>query len=201
MWYNITKYQKGRADMVFLYYCEDGKDLSTDEKITALARYHLSAIGQVPAVDFTIERAPKGKPYFRNLPDLHFSVSHSGDVFVCAFSDAPVGVDIQEYKKRPDEAERCRKIAARFFHFDEVDALDADTVSAFYNIWTAKESYVKFTGDGIDGDFSAFCIFDLDEYLYQTELCGMSLSVCMPDVDDVEIHKIDIKNLIQGDGK
>ena len=187
--------------MVFLYYCVDGKDLSTDEKITALARYHLSAIGQVPAVDFTIERAPKGKPSFKNLPDLHFSVSHSGDVFACAFSDAPVGVDIQEYKNRPDESERCRKIAARFFHFDEVDALDADTVSAFYNIWTAKESYVKFTGDGIDGDFSAFCIFDLDEYLYQTELCGMSLSVCMPDVDDVEIHKIDIKNLIQGDGK
>ena len=187
--------------MVFLYYCEDAKAFSTDEKVATLARYHLFKLGKDFDGDFTIERAPKGKPYFRNLPDLHFSVSHSGDVFVCAFSDAPVGVDIQEYKKRPDESERCRKIAARFFHFDEVDALDADTVSAFYNIWTAKESYVKFTGDGIEGDFSAFCIFDLDEYLYQTELCGMSLSVCMPDVDDVEIHKIDIKNLIQGDGK
>ena len=187
--------------MVFLYYCKDGKDFSTDEKIAALARHYLSVNGEEAAEDFIIERSPKGKPSFKNLPDLHFSVSHSSDIFVCAFSDAPVGVDIQEYKNRPDEVERCRKIAARFFHVDEVDALDADTVSAFYNIWTAKESYVKFTGYGIDGDFSAFCIFDLDEYLYQTELCGMSLSVCMPDVDDVEIHKIDIKSLIKGDVK
>ena len=94
-----------------------------------------------------------------------------------------------------------RKIANRFFHFDEIDALDADTVSAFYNIWTAKEAYVKYTGDGIDGDFSAFCIFDLDEYLYQTELCSMSLSVCTPDVDDVVIEKIDLNRLLEGDGK
>ena len=187
--------------MVFLYYCEDVKDRSTDEKVSALARYHiLHQTGSAPE-RFTIERQTKGKPYFKDMPDLHFSVSHSGDLFVCAFSELPVGVDIQEYKKRPDEAERCRKIANRFFHFDEIDALDADTVSAFYNIWTAKEAYVKYTGDGIDGDFSAFCIFDLDEYLYQTELCGMSLSVCMPDVDDVVIEKIDLNRLLEGDGK
>ena len=189
--------------MVFLYYCKDEKNISTDEKAAAIARYHLTQKNGVApeSGSFRIERQPKGKPYFPNLPDLHFSVSHSGEIFVCALSDFPVGVDIQEYKKRPDEAERCRKIAARFFHFDEVDALDADTVSAFYNIWTAKEAYVKFTGDGIDGDFSAFCIFDLDEYLYQTELCGMSLSVCTPDVDDVEIENIDLKRLFEGDVK
>ena len=189
--------------MVFLYYCKDEKNISTDEKTAAIARYHLTQKNGVApeSGSFRIERQPKGKPYFPNLPDLHFSVSHSGEIFVCALSNFPVGVDIQEYKKRPDEAERCRKIAARFFHFDEVDALDADTVSAFYIIWTAKEAYVKFTGDGIDGDFSAFCIFDLDEYLYQTELCGMSLSVCTPDVDDVEIENIDLKRLFEGDVK
>jgi 4'-phosphopantetheinyl transferase len=187
--------------MVFLYYFRDVKELSTDEKVSALARYHLLHQNGFAPERFIIGRQTKGKPYFKDMPSLHFSVSHSGDVFVCAFSDLPVGVDIQEYKNRPDEAERCRKIAQRFFHFDEIDALDADTVSAFYNIWTAKEAYVKYTGDGIDGDFSAFCIFDLDEYLYQTELCSMSLSVCTPDVDDVVIEKIDLNRLFKGDGK
>ena len=90
------------------------------------------------------------------------------------------------------EYERCRKIANRFFHPDEIDALDANTVSAFYNIWTAKEAYVKFTGQGIDRDFSEFCIFDLDEYLFQTEFERCSLSVCTPDFCEVEI--IDLYN-------
>lgn len=188
--------------MVTVYYCEGVSNRTTDERVAAIARYHLTGNGTPPAPEaLAIGRQAKGKPYFNNLPQLHFSVSHSGNIFVCAFSDVPVGVDIQEYKNRPDEAERCRKIAARFFHPDEADALDADTVSAFYNIWTAKEAYVKLTGEGIDGDFSAFCIFDLDEYLYQTELCGMSLSVCLPDFDDVEIKKIEIERLFEGDLK
>lgn len=189
--------------MVFLYYCEDEKNISTDEKAAAIARYHLMQKNSVAPDNglLRIERHPKGKPYFPYLPDMHFSVSHSGGIFLCALSDEPVGIDIQEYKNRPDEAERCRKIAARFFHPDEVDALDADTVLAFYNIWTAKEAYVKLTGDGIDGDFSGFCIFDLDEYLFQTELCSMSLSVCTSDVTEVEIEKIDLNNLLEGDGK
>ena len=164
---------------------------ATDVAVAALASEYCR-LAELSAGDLTVARTERGKPYFPNTPSLHFSVSHSGDVFACAFSDEPVGVDIQEYKNRPDEAERCRKIAARFFHRDEIDALEADTVSAFYNIWTAKEAYVKLTGQGIDGDFSEFCIFDLDEYLFQTEFAGCALSVCTPDFCEVEI--IDLYN-------
>ena len=170
--------------MVYLFLTK--KTDSTDAAVAHLAREYCALVG-VTEGDFTVARAERGKPYFPNTPSIHFSVSHSGDIFACAFSDEPVGVDIQEYKNRPDEAERCRKIAARFFHRDEVDALDADTVSAFYNIWTAKEAYVKLTGQGIDEDFREFCIFDLDEYLFQTEISGCSLSVCTPDFCEVEI--------------
>ena len=170
--------------MVYLFLTK--KTDSTDSTVARLANKYCTLVG-LSDDDFTVARAERGKPYFPNTPSVHFSVSHSGDIFACAFSDAPVGVDIQEYKHRPDEAERCKKIAARFFHRDEIDALDADTVSAFYNIWTAKEAYVKLTGQGIDGDFSEFCIFDLDEYLFQTEFAGCSLSVCAPDFCEVEI--------------
>ena len=159
---------------------------STDAAVLSLAREYCALSG-LPEGDFTLARTERGKPYFPNYPSVLFSVSHSGGIFACAFSGEPVGVDIQEYKNRPDEAERCRKIAARFFHRDEIDALDADTVSAFYNIWTAKEAYVKLTGQGIDGDFAEFCIFDLDEYLFQTEISGSALSVCTPDFCEVEI--------------
>jgi phosphopantetheinyl transferase len=170
--------------MVYLFLTQ--KTDSTDEIVARLARRYCALVGLKDG-DFSVARADRGKPYFPNTPSVHFSVSHTGNIFACGFSDEPIGLDIQVYKSRQDEADRCKKIAARFFHRDEIDALDADTVSAFYNIWTAKEAYVKLTGQGIDGDFSEFCIFDLDEYLFQTEFEGCSLSVCTPDFCEVEI--------------
>ena len=172
--------------MVCLFLMKKCDVKTTDEAVVMLAREYGSLLG-LALGELTVARTERGKPYFLNNNSMHFSVSHSGDIFACAFSDEEIGLDIQEYKKRPDEVERCRKIARRFFHPDEIDALDADTVSAFYNIWTAKEAYVKLTGQGIDGDFSEFCIFDLDEYLYQTEIANYSISLCTPDVCDVEI--------------
>ena len=168
--------------------------MTTDEKVAAIAARHLEGHGSADLPDnaFEIVRHEAGKPFFTNLPDLHFSVSHSGEIFACAFSDTPVGIDIQEYKNRPDESERCKKIANRFFHPDEIDALDADTVSAFYAIWTAKEAYVKLTGEGITSDFSSFCIFDLDEYLWQTEYRSCPISVCTEDFCEVEIKEINL---------
>ena len=172
--------------MAYLLLMKKCDELTTDDAVKMLVREYCTLAG-IPEGDLTIARTEKGKPYFLNNNTIHFSVSHSGEIFACAFSDEVIGIDIQEYKNRPDEKERCRKIARRFFHPDEIDALDADTVSALYNIWTAKEAYVKLTGQGIDGDFSEFCIFDLDEYLYQTEIAGYSLSLCTPNVCDVEI--------------
>ena len=180
--------------MVYLFLAKKADFPATDDAVRSLLPEYcrLASIAQNSEISCSIARTERGKPYFADNPSIRFSVSHSGDVFACAFSNTEIGIDIQEYKNRPDEEERCRKIANRFFHPDEIDALDANTVSAFYNIWTAKEAYVKFTGQGIDGDFSEFCIFDLDEYLFQTEFERCSLSVCTPDFCEVEI--IDLYN-------
>ncbi len=54
-----------------------------------------------------------GKPYLTAAPDVHFSLSHSAAWVVCAVSDHPVGVDIQQCRSfKPN-------IADRFFHPDE----------------------------------------------------------------------------------
>ena len=51
-----------------------------------------------------------GKPYLTAAPDVHFSLSHSAAWAVCAVSDHPVGVDIQQCRSfKPN-------IADRFFH-------------------------------------------------------------------------------------
>ena len=81
--------------MVYLFLTK--KTDSTDAAVAHLAREYCALVG-VTEGDFTVVRAERGKPYFPNTPSIHFSVSHSGDIFACAFSDEPVGVDIQEYK-------------------------------------------------------------------------------------------------------
>ena len=88
-----------------------------------------------------------GKPYLTAVPAVHFSLSHSAAWAVCAVSDHPVGVDIQQ----------CRSfnpnIADRFFHPDEVQYLSslspAERENAFYTLWALKESYVKADGRGL----------------------------------------------------
>ena len=88
-----------------------------------------------------------GKPYLTAVPTVHFSLSHSAAWAVCAVSDHPVGVDIQQCRSfKPN-------IADRFFHPDEVRYLSslspAERENAFYILWALKESYVKADGRGL----------------------------------------------------
>lgn len=105
-----------------------------------------------PIPDLTVARHAGGKPYFPAAPWLHFSISHSGAWWVCAFSDAPVGVDLQRVQPALETS-----IARRFFHPDE-GAWLAGNPTGFFQLWTAKEACVKLTGQGIDGNFSKFSV-------------------------------------------
>lgn len=104
-------------------------------------------------IDAEIVRDAKGKPYFAHEPQLYLSISHSAHIWACAFSDAPVGLDVQVYREND-----FLRIAERFFHPSEFDYVRRGGKEAFFNVWTAKESYVKYTGSGIDGTFSKFSV-------------------------------------------
>lgn len=93
-----------------------------------------------------IARTEKEKPYFLNPPEGEkkcFSVSHSKDIFACIFAPSEVGIDIQH--ARNVDADR---IAERYFSDDE-SALIHEDRNEFFRIWTRKEAYAKYTGDGI----------------------------------------------------
>ena len=104
---------------------------------------------------FDIKRTLEGKPYFPNCKEIGFSVSHSGKYIVCAFSQGNIGVDIEQKGRWADESDeeysnRLIKIAERFFHPDEASVVKINPKTRFYEVFTAKESYVKFTGTGFD---------------------------------------------------
>ncbi|MEA4964461.1 MAG: 4'-phosphopantetheinyl transferase superfamily protein [Oscillospiraceae bacterium] len=97
------------------------------------------------------QRDGRGKLYFPLAPTLHCSVSHSGGIWLCALSGLPVGVDLQRHQPCPWE-----KIAARFFSDEETSWLNGQPAACFFDVWCAKESYLKYTGAGMELGLDCF---------------------------------------------
>ena len=118
----------------------------------------------------TIIRLPGGKPVLSG-GSLHFSVSHTGSVFACAAWDQNLGLDIQ----KKDGRDRSR-LAGRYFTRAECRFLEENGPDSFYRLWTRKEAYAKYTGQGLAAVISGSPVLDrqdvefldlvLDEDLY-----------------------------------
>ncbi len=102
----------------------------------------ISNLMQIPYENVEIRRM--GKPYVVDCP-YQFNLSHSGDYLLLAVGDAPLGVDIEKITKiRP-------KTLEKHFTDEEQARVAKEGKTAFFEIWTQKESYVKYTGEGIKG--------------------------------------------------
>ena len=97
----------------------------------------------------------KEKPYFQNVKDIQFSISHSGDWWACAISRETVGLDIQQEQKC-----RADRLARRFFHPLEVTWLEKNGYAHFCKVWAYKESYVKYTGVGLVQGMDYFSVIN-----------------------------------------
>ncbi len=102
---------------------------------------------KIPPQELQISIDGNGKPFFENA-GIHFNLSHSGSAIVGAFSESPVGLDIESRG-------RCRDfvaIAQRFFHPAEADTLSAEPdEEEFLRLWTGKEAMLKLSGEGLAG--------------------------------------------------
>lgn len=89
-----------------------------------------------------------GKPFLAD-GKFSFSVTHSGRYYILAACADNIGIDLQLYNQPRD----YMKIASRWFN-DRENALlkampDYNREEMFYEIWSRKEAYAKFTGKGI----------------------------------------------------
>lgn len=84
-----------------------------------------------------------GKPL---LNGVYFNLSHSGGMVALAVSAAPVGCDIERLRSAPVGVER-RFTAAERKYLCGFTGVERDR--AFFGLWTAKESYLKMTGEGL----------------------------------------------------
>lgn len=107
----------------------------------ALVRFALGGETQ------TLEKGPGGKPYVKDLPGVHFNLSHSGRYVAVAVGDSEVGLDVERLREDRD----LFALAKRFFTGEEGRHLAAasDPGRCFFELWTAKESYLKYLGTGL----------------------------------------------------
>ena len=120
----------------------------------ALLRYALHCRGLSGA--YRVAAGPHGKPFLPEVPDLHFSLSHSGRWAAIAWDCCPVGLDVETIAPR-----RAEVLARRFAPAEQTYLLAApepDRLQRFYQLWTAKEAYVKYLGTGLTRPLSSFSV-------------------------------------------
>lgn len=157
-WYELMDAEK-KARVDKFRFVEDKKRTVVGEM---LARKAIAKWCQVPAESVMFGKNNYGKPFAKDLA-VEFNVSHSGDMVVCAVSDRPIGVDVEQIRSIRDSVAKriCSQEELAYLSDPYVD--EADRLSRFFEIWTAKEAYCKCIGIGIQ-DFS---------FLRQQNVLGM----------------------------
>ncbi len=115
----------------------------------ALLQYILETsygIMQLPDIGYL----EHGKPYFIDHPNLAFNITHTDDYMAIIVSDnSPVGIDIETIKMRKNfiglEEKILHPIERKWLNSQE------NYLNAFFILWSAKEAYLKATGQGLTG--------------------------------------------------
>ncbi len=101
----------------------------------------------------SVAEGAHGKPYYPALPSVFCSVSHSGGYWVALFDKHPCGVDIERATRaRSNEAVIRRKFTP------EEQRIAEGGEAAFLRVWTRKEAYLKYTGEGLTRDLLSFSV-------------------------------------------
>ena len=120
-----------------------------------------------PVVDepLTVFYDDNGKPYVEHAP--YFSLSHSGDLVICAVDDEPIGADVQVVKGVTARLAKKVLSADELAEFGRIaETRSEQEAERYFTIcWTEKESVAKLIGKGIGMDFRTI---DRDNYRMQT---------------------------------
>ena len=109
--------------------------------------------GEEPCVPSSFFYGPHGRPFWKDHPQVDFSISHCKEAVAAAvcLSGSRVGLDVERRFAWKES------LARRISHPDELKLLLAMEdkqmrESAFNLLWSLKESYLKYTGEGLLAD-------------------------------------------------
>jgi 4'-phosphopantetheinyl transferase len=123
----------------------------------ATLRLLLSLYLQMPPQEIEILRNEYQKPILNPSDQLNFNVSHSaGQILIGVSRYLPIGVDIESMRADTD----WRNIAKHYSSPAEYEMLTKaeDPQNLFYQLWTAKEAFMKGYGTGFHFPLSQFSV-------------------------------------------
>jgi 4'-phosphopantetheinyl transferase len=111
------------------------------------------------------ETSAYGKPALAGSSDLRFNLSHSEDVGVVAITRGrQIGVDVERIRAEVN----ARELSDRFFSVPEADwvrsTAGSELMLRFFTCWTAKEAYVKASGEGLSRPLRNFSVMPGPRY-------------------------------------
>ena len=147
----------------------------------ALCAYALlkhSVGGELPEMFYTAS----GKPYFKDRPEMFFSLSHTDGAVLCAVADAGVGADI----------ERLREVS-----MTAVRRMGAENSADFIECWVRRESRAKYLGESAFAAPMRFLDNERDGKYYRLALlpCFVSGVFCGGEAE-IRTETVNISNLL-----
>ena len=149
-----------RREQALKFKHEEGRRLSLAVYILLMEGLKKEyGITEAPIFDYTNE----GKPFIANRPDIHFSLSHSKNVALCAIGDQPIGADV----------ETSRNISPSLINYtmseNEQEQIYASSnrTMQFLHFWTRKEALLKLTGEGIRNNMKNV-LDEAEKYHFET---------------------------------
>jgi 4'-phosphopantetheinyl transferase len=119
----------------------------------SLLRLKLSEYASVEPGDWKFRSTTHGKPEIASPEEfrhLQFNLSHTRGLAACAISrSVAIGIDVENTSRSLS----CLELARRFFSPVEIASLEPkngeELRTAFFEIWTLKEAYIKACGSGL----------------------------------------------------
>ena len=129
-----------------------------------------------------------GKPYLENAA-LQFSLSYTHGAYLIALSDAEIGADIERLRDaKPHVAARCFTNSEKSYLHQDMELFD----KRFYELWTQKEAYVKYTGEGFYRSPKSIDVLSqpICECLYTFANDNVIISLCGRNIHPVSVYEV-----------
>ena len=168
---------KSRQEKIDFYRFDKDKKLSCGAYLLLMK---LLSEENITKPIFKIEKY--GKAYISNHENIYFNLSHSGKIVLCAISDMEVGADVEYIDHEID-----LDIAKNYFYNREYENImnAKNKPDEFFKYWVLKESYMKYTGLGMNLKLDSFEIIIEDEIKLKND--NRNLKFNLFDIKDYKI--------------
>ena len=142
----------------------------------AYVRQTIADYMHIAPQDLQFTEGDHKKPGFSNPGALHFSISYTTDAAAVMISQGPAGLDLEKlrpHKMRfkdnlgtPAELARLRQ--------------SPEDLPLFYEFWTRKEAWLKYTGEGLSVPLNSFDVWrpPISDRLHTIYKEGYCISWC-----------------------